>query len=148
MGTVSNRAAIGAKVRVQASLGGTVRWQLREISTGSSISGHNLLAHFGLRDAPKADLVRIEWPSGIIQELRDVPPNQTLTVTEPARLHTTGPTQFRIQSWKGMIFEVQSSTDLTNWQPVATATNLTGALEFADPEALTAPRKFYRVSGR
>ena len=70
VGTVSNRAAIGAKVRVQASLGGTARWQLREISIGSGISGHNLLAHFGLRDAPKANLVRIEWPSGIVQELR------------------------------------------------------------------------------
>jgi len=34
VGTVSNRAAIGAKVRVLASLGGINRWQLREISVG------------------------------------------------------------------------------------------------------------------
>ena len=30
-------------------------------------------AHFGLGDAAKADLVRVEWPSGKVDEFRDVP---------------------------------------------------------------------------
>lgn len=35
VGTASNRAAIGAKVRVKATIGGNTVWQLREISGGS-----------------------------------------------------------------------------------------------------------------
>ena len=40
------------------------------------------MAHFGPGDATKADVVRIEWPSGIVQELRDVASKQILTVVE------------------------------------------------------------------
>jgi hypothetical protein len=36
--------------------------------------------HFGLGDATKVDTLRIEWPSGTVQELKDVPANQILTV--------------------------------------------------------------------
>src|SRR5207253_4127879 len=38
VGTVSNRSAIGAKVRAKATIGGKTVWQLREISGGSGIS--------------------------------------------------------------------------------------------------------------
>jgi hypothetical protein len=37
-------------------------------------------------DTAKADLVRIEWPSGAVQELTEVAVNQILTVTEPPLL--------------------------------------------------------------
>jgi enediyne biosynthesis protein E4 len=146
VGTISNRAAIGAKVRVQASLGGAEQWQMREISTGSGYSGHNLVAHFGLGQAQEAEVVRIEWPSGIVQELRGVRANQTLTVTEPARLQVLGPGKFHIPSWKGMAFKVQASTDLKQWSAVTIVTNQTGAVEFTDAAALTLPRRFYRVA--
>ena len=36
---------------------------------------------------------------------------QILTVTELAMLEVTGTAQFRIRSWLGMAFEIQSSTD-------------------------------------
>jgi hypothetical protein len=39
-------------------------------------------AHFGLGDAMKVDTLRIEWPSGIVQELKDVAVNQQLEVVE------------------------------------------------------------------
>jgi len=147
VGTVSNRAAIGAKVRVLASLGGTNRWQLREISVGCNCSGHNLLPHFGLRDALKADLVRIEWPSGIVQELRDVPANQTLTVTEPARLQMPQPGQLHIQCWKGMVFGIETSSNLLTWTPLATVTNLNlmGGVQWTDAEAPGPATRFYRA---
>jgi hypothetical protein len=84
VGTVSNRSAIGAKVRVNAFYRGESRWQLRDISGGDSESNQQSLnAEFGLADATTIDMVRIEWPSGIVQELRDVAPRQFLTVTEP-----------------------------------------------------------------
>lgn len=145
VGTLSNRAAIGAKVRVRASLSGTAYWQLREIGGGSGYAGQNLIAHFGLRDAEHAEVVRIEWPSGIVLELRDVPAHQTLTITEPAQLQVTGPGRICIQSWKGMAFEVQSSTDLKTWQSLETVTNLTGTLEFTDPAAASHSACFYRA---
>jgi hypothetical protein len=145
VGTVSNRAAIGAKVRMRASLSGTAYWQMREINGGSGYAGQTLLAHFGLRDAEKAEVVRIEWPSGIVQELREALANQTLTVTEPARLQITAPDQFRIQSWKGQAFAIECSTDLQSWQSIETVTNLTGTLEFTDPKASSHSACFYRV---
>ena len=102
IGTASNRSAIGAKVRAKATIGGKTFWQLREISNGDGRSNGTLTAHFGLGDATIIDTLRIEWPSGIVQELHDVAAKQSLTVTEPARLQALGAGVLRIQSWKGM----------------------------------------------
>jgi len=147
VGTVSNRSAIGAKVRVKATIQGKTFWQLREISGGSGYCSQNdLRAHFGLGDATNVEVMRIEWPSGIVQELRDVPAKQTLTVTEPARLQAVGPGAFRIQSWKGQTFEVQMSTDLGQWSPLTTVTNLTGTLDYTDVAAPSLMQRFYRVA--
>ncbi|MSU62483.1 MAG: hypothetical protein EXS31_08810 [Pedosphaera sp.] len=140
VGTVSNRSAIGAKVRVRATFGGKTFWQLREISSGSG-----LIAHFGLGNATNIEALRIEWPSGIVQELHDVAPKQFLTLTEPARLQALAAGVLRIQSWKGMAFEVQASTNLDQWSPLTTVTNLTGTLEFTDPEVANPMRRFYRT---
>ena len=73
VGTVSNRSAVGAKVRVDATIRGVKRSQVRQITGGSGWAGHNeLWANFGLGDATNIDLVRIEWPSGTIQDLHNV----------------------------------------------------------------------------
>jgi enediyne biosynthesis protein E4 len=83
IGTASNRSGIGVKIRARATLWGTDVWQLREISGGSGkCSQNDLRAHFGLGDAAQVDLLRIEWPSGIVQEILNVPGRQILTVTE------------------------------------------------------------------
>jgi hypothetical protein len=82
VGVASNRSAIGAKVRVFATIGGKSFWQLREVSGGTGMSQNDLRVHFGLGDAVMVESVRIEWPSGITQFLRDVAVNQLLTVTE------------------------------------------------------------------
>lgn len=72
IGTKSNRSAIGAKVRVKATINGKEVWQMREISaqTGGGVGSQNSLkAYFGLGDAIQVDEVIIEWPSGLIQKL-------------------------------------------------------------------------------
>ena len=66
-------------------------------------------------------------------------------VTEPARLQMSGPGAFRVQSWKGMAFEVQAAVDLKQWSPVTTVTNLTGTLEFTDPDVANLMRHCYRT---
>jgi len=83
VGTVSNRSAIGAKVRIHAFYRGASRWQVREISGGDSGDNQQSLnAEFGLADATSIDTLRIEWPSGVVQELHDVAPRHFLTLTE------------------------------------------------------------------
>jgi hypothetical protein len=84
-GRLSNRSAIGAKVRTKATINGNVLWQLREISGGGGLGSQNdLRAGFGLGDATNAELVRVEWPSGLVQQLTNVAARQFLTIVEPS----------------------------------------------------------------
>jgi ASPIC and UnbV len=53
-----------------------------------------------LGDATIIDTLRIEWPSGIVQELRDVAPKQFLTVTKPADLQPQPQLFLRLQAKK------------------------------------------------
>src|SRR5262249_14035468 len=92
IGTVSNRSAIGAKLHATATINGKTVRQLREISAGNGSCQNALEVHFGLGNATNVDTLRIEWPSGTVQELRNVPTKRFLTVTESPRLlaQTTG----------------------------------------------------------
>jgi ASPIC and UnbV/FG-GAP-like repeat len=151
VGTVSNRSAIGTKVRVKATLGGESIWQLRHVSSASSLAGGNdLRPHFGLRDATVAETVRIEWPSGIVQELHNVAADQFLTVTEPAKLEpqvieSNGVVELKVKSWKGFVYDIEASSNLTSWAPLTTLTNDTGTFSLDDPEASGAKQRFYRT---
>ena len=42
--------------------------------------------HFGLGDAEVIEVLRIDWPSGHVQEMRNVAANQFLTVVEEVSL--------------------------------------------------------------
>jgi hypothetical protein len=98
IGTVSNRMAIGARVRVKAAIGGRDVWQMREVSsqTGGCNSGQSSVnASFGLGDAGVVDSLVVGWPSGIVQVLTGVPANQFLTVTEQQAAVSEGPAQGR-----------------------------------------------------
>src|SRR5262249_46963527 len=115
VGTRSNRSAIGATVRLHATINGRDFWQMRQISGGDGFLGQNdMRRNFGLGDATRADTVRIEWPSGTVQELHDVAANQILTVTEPARLEpvlklASGVVELKVQSWPGFTYEIEAS---------------------------------------
>jgi hypothetical protein len=151
IGTVSNRSAIGAKVRLQATIGGRNFWQLREISGGSGYCSQNdMRAHFGLGDSTNAGIVRIEWPSGTVQELRNVAADQILTVKEPPVLRgppriDDGPFPMTLQGGRGLRYTVEYSTNLTHWRSLTnfTATNIITTVH--DPNAATSPSRFYRA---
>lgn len=145
VGTASPRSGTGTKVRVKATIRGQPVWQLRVIDPGGFGNGQNFTAHFGLGDATNVDVLRIEWTSGQVQELRDVPVKQYVTVTEPAKLSMPQPGKLHIQCWKGMAYRIESSADLTTWLPLATVTNLTGKLQWSDPEVPSQFTRFYRV---
>ena len=150
VGTLSNHSAIGAKVRVKAIIGGKTFWQLREINTGDGWSNPPLEVHFGLGSATNVETLRIEWPSGTVQEFTNVAAKQFLTLIEPARLLVTASNnipQFSLQGGRGFQYDVQSSTDLTAWSVLGTLTisNSTGTIVITDTNALTSNRRFYRA---
>jgi len=162
-GRASNRSAIGAKVRVQATIAGTPRSQLREISGNYGYLARevpSLIAHFGLGDATKVDTLRIEWPSGIVQELKDVAVNQKpyLTVREtqnppppPPQITSSGRaangTFQATATYATMNFlcVLEASTNLVQWTKLSVRTNTTGTVQFDDPGATNRPARFYRV---
>ena len=79
VGTQSNRAAIGARVTIQA---GTLR-QLSEVRGGSSyLSQNDLRLHFGLGGETKLDAVEIRWPSGKIENLKNLPADCIYQIVE------------------------------------------------------------------
>jgi hypothetical protein len=83
IGTTSNRSAIGARVRVTATIGGQEITQMREISAQSGYCGQNQLApHFGLADAAIVTGLTVEWPSGLTQNFQNLAVDQYLTLTE------------------------------------------------------------------
>ena len=158
IGTVSNRSAIGAKVRVKATIGGKAFWQLREINTGFGSSANSPEAHFGLGNATNIDILRIEWPSGIVEAMTNLPPKQFLTVAEHQenaggtirftgveRL-TSGAIQLSASGNPGLLYLFETSTNLVNWIRIGIRTNLNGTVEFVDSSATNFNRRFYRAS--
>ncbi len=80
---ISNRSAIGARVRVKATINGVATWQTREVSSQSGYSGQNQMdPHFGLGDATTIDSILVAWPSGFVTILENVAADQYLAVTE------------------------------------------------------------------
>ncbi|HXJ58081.1 MAG TPA: CRTAC1 family protein, partial [Verrucomicrobiae bacterium] len=152
--TVSNRSAIGAKVRVKATIAGRSFEQLRQVFGGEGwCSQSDPRPHFGLGDAMVAEKVRIEWPSGEVQELTNVVANQFLTITEPG-----GPPRLKaervvsgfrltITGDANATYELQSAPDLTGWQPL---TNVTVSAEggATHDASFDQPQRFYRAVRR
>ncbi len=87
VGIASNRAAIGAKVRATATIGGSAVTQFREVSAQNTFNGQNTLTvHVGLGDAATVSMLEITWPSGAVDTFDDVPTNTFFEVTEGGEL--------------------------------------------------------------
>ena len=84
VGTQSNRQGLGAFITVVPEEGAPPL--VRELSGGSNFLGQDeAIAHFGLGSLPRGRVasVRIEWPGGEVQTLREVPVNRSYRVSEP-----------------------------------------------------------------
>jgi len=83
VGTRSNRDGVGAIMRLYIS--DSDMPLLRFVDGGSNFLGQNeRRVHFGLGELTnRIDRLEVTWPSGRIQRLYDILPNQVLTVTEP-----------------------------------------------------------------
>jgi tetratricopeptide (TPR) repeat protein/peroxiredoxin len=108
-GTQSNRDAIGAVITIETSAGK----QTRTLQAGSGfLSQHSKDILFGLGEAKGPVLASIRWPSGLMQELRDLPANHRIWVaegTEPSRIEP-----FKTDAGKGGVPSpaVQAETEL------------------------------------
>lgn len=81
-GVLSNKSAIGTKVRVKAIINGNPVWQLRVVEGQSGYCGQNLGLHFGLGNAAVIDSVKTEWPSGSVNIYTNVSVNQIANLIE------------------------------------------------------------------
>lgn len=86
VGSISNRSAIGAKVRIKSTINGNSVWQMQEIDGQSGYCGQNLILHFGLGNAAVIDSIKVEWPAGGDQYFTNVAPNRNVTITENGTL--------------------------------------------------------------
>jgi hypothetical protein len=152
IGAASNRSSIGARVRVQAVIGGVSRTLLREVISGHGFGASALRVHFGLGDATNVDVVRVEWPSGTVKEWRNVAVNQILTLKEQTvlRLELAPPQQpggyrFLLHGEAGLTVRVQRSTNLRDWEDWRPVTLGAVPAELIDPDAGAIRRRFYRA---
>ena len=85
IGTKSNRSGIGARLRCVTHPPGESKphQQIDEVRSGGSyISQNDMRVHFGIGKAEKVELLEIRWPSGAVDTLKDVKPNQMIVIKE------------------------------------------------------------------
>ena len=84
-GTLSNPHGFGARVIAEA---GGVK-QLREVGGMHVFTQDFQRVHFGLAANTNVDRLTVYWPSGVVQELIDLPADSIYKITEPSQ----GPVQ-------------------------------------------------------
>ena len=88
VGHKSNRDGIGAEIKITTSRGP----QYWTVSTSSGyLSSSDKRAHFGLGTDTVVKSLDIRWPSGIVQHLENVKPDQIIKIDEPAQSTASTP---------------------------------------------------------
>ena len=153
VGTRSNRDAIGAIIRLRANDSSPAL--LRFVDGGSNFLGQNeRRVHFGLgRSNDLIDQIEVIWPSGLVQLLNGISPNQLLTITEPTP-HRLIPIEMSFEhgrayaSWDSPPHTkclVEVSADLQSWRKAARIEARESPTTWADPEDPLPEKRFYRV---
>lgn len=85
-GRESNRSGIGAEIEVTAQVDGSLRRQMRVVTSRTSWRASGPLSrHFGLGDAERVDRIRVLWPSGRVDTLDGpIPVDRRLVIVEGA----------------------------------------------------------------
>jgi tetratricopeptide (TPR) repeat protein len=83
-GTRSNRDGIGARIRIETPYG--AQYNEMTSAVGYASSSHDGV-HFGLGRADTVEDIKITWPSGTVQVLKNVRADQILKVREPGTRH-------------------------------------------------------------
>jgi len=94
-GFADNKTAIGVKVEIFAN-GHWQKWELAGASGYQTQSAPQILV--GLGDAEGVDLLRILWPTGVLQDEIDLPRTQVIAMKEADRRGSSCPVLF---AWDG-----------------------------------------------
>ncbi len=136
-------------MRLLATISGKPVWQRRDIGINTSQEGQSdLRASFGLSNSTNIITLRIEWPSGAVQELRDVASNQFLTITEPGQLKASvanGKFELSLHGGIGISYEVQASGDLTTWTSVARTATTNMAMSVLSVDVTQERQNYFRA---
>jgi enediyne biosynthesis protein E4 len=83
-GSQANKSALGARVKIKATIHGDTVKQIREVQSHTGARSQNsLVVHFGLGDAAVVDELTVEWPgNGNKDILTNIPANQYIEITE------------------------------------------------------------------
>ncbi len=112
-GTKSNRDAIGAVVTLETERG----HQTRSMQAGSGfLSQHSKDIFFGLGAVKGSVRASIRWPSGLVQEIHDLPINHRVWIeegSEPSRLEA-----FRTPAGRGKLADAKAADAMP--QPIET----------------------------
>lgn len=83
VGTISNKAAIGARLKVTFTENGRQRSVFRDVNSGGSFGANPLMQHIGIGLATKIDKLEIKWPcTAAPQYFSDIPAGENIRITE------------------------------------------------------------------
>jgi hypothetical protein len=99
-GYADNKTALGSKVEIFAN-GQWQKWELAGASGYQTQAPPQLL--IGLGEAPGIDLLRILWPTGILQDEIDLPHTQVIAMKEADRRGSSCPVLF---AWNGRKYKL------------------------------------------
>jgi len=89
-GTMSNKAAIGARIKVTFNENGKQRSVYRDVNSGGSFGSSPLRQHVGIGQAKAIERVEINWPvTRKTQVFRDVPIDTNVKIIEGDSVFTT-----------------------------------------------------------
>jgi len=94
-GLADNKTAIGSKVEIFAN-GHWQKWEIAGASGYQTQAPPQILV--GLGDSPGIDLLRILWPTGVLQDEIDLPKTQIIAMKEADRRGSSCPVLF---AWDG-----------------------------------------------
>ena len=88
-GKVSNRAAIGARIKVTFKDSDSVRSVYRDVNSGGSFGSNPLNQHIGVGQAVAIDKIEITWPvTGKVQVFTNLQVDQRIKITEESNTYT------------------------------------------------------------
>jgi len=118
-----------------------------------------VLAELTFEIQPRAT-TQYSWPFTLTNvEITDLGYNRSLAAMDgtfigrdakPASLSRyarlgNGGFQFTIDGEAGATYEIETSSDLVLWTKLTTIVNSTGSIQFTDPDAASAAKRFYRA---
>ena len=84
VGVRSNRSAIGARIALRVATPAGPREIHRVVGSGGSFGASTLQQEIGLGQATAIEGLSIRWPSGLTEQIRDVPLDSVLAIREGA----------------------------------------------------------------